>query len=269
MSIDRTAHVHPEAKLGRDVEVGPFAVIGPNVEIGDGTRIGPHCIVEGHTVIGRNNWLVGHVSLGGPPQDISYRGEPTRLRVGDNNTFREFVTVNVGTAKGDGITIIGSKCLFMACSHVGHDCIVGDGVIMVNNALIGGHVLVEDRAIINGAAAITQFATIGALAYIGGLTRIVQDVPPFMIIEGHPAKVRGINLIGLKRSGASEQTIDALKDAHRMIYRSGKLHSEAFAELECRPDPTPEVTHLIQFLKNKQKGKNGRAREALRKNSGA
>jgi len=265
MKIDRTAQIHPDARLGKGVEVGPNTVIGPNVEIGDGTRIGPNCIIAGFTVIGRDNWIVGNAALGTPPQDLSYRDEPTRLVIGDGNTFREFVTVNVGTVKGDGVTTIGDKCLFMACSHVGHDCVVGNGVIMVNNALLGGHVLVEDRAIVNGAAAITQFATIGTLAYIGGLTRIVQDVPPFMIVEGHPAKVRGVNIIGLKRNGCSDGAIAALKDAHRMIYRSGKLHSHAFEELESRPDPTPEVLHLVQFLRNKQRGKNGRAREALRK----
>jgi len=265
MNIAPTAQVDPNAVLGKDVEVGPNSVIGPHVKIGDATRIGPNCVIVGHTVVGRNNWIVGNASLGTPPQDLSYRGEPTRLVIGDNNTFREFVTVNVGTAKGDGITTIGSNCLFMACSHVGHDSIIGDGAILVNNALLGGHVLVEDHAIINGAAAITQFTTVGTLAYIGGLTRIVQDVPPFMITEGHPARVRGVNIIGIRRNGHSEEAVTALKDAHRMIYRSGKLHSRAFEELESRPDSTAEVLYLVRFLRNKQKGKNGRAREALKK----
>ena len=143
MNIAPTAQVDPNAVLGKDVEVGPNSVIGPHVKIGDATRIGPNCVIVGHTVVGRNNWLVGNASLGTPPQDLSYRDEPTRLVIGDNNTFREFVTVNVGTAKGDGVTTIGSNCLFMACSHVGHDSIIGDGVILVNNALLGGHVQAE------------------------------------------------------------------------------------------------------------------------------
>jgi len=267
MAIHPTAQIHPDAKLGKNVEVGANTVIGQYVEIGDDTRIGPNCTILGHTTIGRNNAIIGNAALGTPPQDLSYRGEPTRLLIGDDNTIREFVSVNVGTVKGDGVTTIGSKCLFMACSHVAHDCIIGDNVIMVNNALLAGHCKVEDRAIINGAAAVTQFTTIGTVAYVGGLTRVVQDVPPFMITEGHPAKVRGVNVIGMKRNGYSEDAINAIKEAHRLIFRSGGAlsMSKAFEELEARHGSIPEILYLIEFLRNKQKGKNGRAREALRK----
>jgi UDP-N-acetylglucosamine acyltransferase len=267
MAIHPTAQVHADAKIGEDVEIGANTVIGQYVEIGDGTRVGPNCTILGHTVIGRNNAVVANTVLGTPPQDLSYRGEPTRLIIGDDNTFREFVSVNVGTAKGDGVTTIGSRCLFMACSHVAHDCIIGNNVIMVNNALLGGHCKVEDRAIINGAAAVTQFTTVGAVAYIGGLTRVVQDVPPFMITEGHPAKVRGVNIIGMKRNGYSEEAINAVKEAHRLIFRTSSALSvnKGFEELAARYGSIPEVLYLIDFLQNKQKGKNGRAREALRK----
>lgn len=265
MAIHQTAQVHPGAKLGKDVEIGPNSVIGERVEIGDGTRIGPNCIVAGRATLGRNNNLVANVVMGTPPQDLSYRGEDTRLVVGDDNTFREFVSVNLGTAKGDGVTTIGSRCLFMACSHVAHDYIIGDNVIMVNNALLGGHCKVESRAIINGAAAVTQFTTIGTVAYVGGLTRIVQDVPPFMITEGHPAKVRGVNVIGMKRNGYSDESINAIKEAHRLLFRSRTPLNKAFEELEAAYAAVPEVKYLLQFLRDKQKGKNGRAREALRK----
>jgi UDP-N-acetylglucosamine acyltransferase len=265
MAIHPAAQVHPNAKLGRDVEIGPHTVIGEDVEIGDGTRIGSNCTIIGHTVMGRNNFIVANAVIGTPPQDLSYRGEPTRLVIGDDNTFREFVSVNIGTAKGDGVTTIGSRCMFMACSHVAHDCIIGDSVIMVNNVLLGGHCKVEDRAIINGAAAVTQFTTIGTVSYIGGLTRVVQDAPPFMITEGHPAKVRGVNVIGMKRNGFSEDAINAVKEAHRLIFRSGNALVKTFEELEAQYGAVPEVHYLLEFLRNKQKGKNGRAREALRK----
>jgi len=265
MAIHPTAQVHPEAKIGRDVEICQNAVVGQFVQIGDGTRIGPNCTILGHTTMGKNNNVVANAVIGTPPQDISYRGEQTRLVIGDDNTFREFVSVNIGTAKGDGVTTIGSRCLFMACSHVAHDCIIGDNVIMVNNALLGGHCKVEDRAIINGAAAVTQFTTVGRVSYIGGLTRIVQDVPPFMITEGHPAKVRGVNIIGMKRNGFSDEAVNAVKEAHRMIFRSKTALNNVFEELEATYDSIPEIHYLIEFLRNKQKGKNGRAREALRK----
>ncbi len=262
--IDSSAKVHPDAKLADGVRIGAFTVVGPNVEIGEGTRVGSSCTVTGHTKIGRNNQIFSTVVIGSNPQDITYKGEPTRLEIGDNNIFREFVTVNVGTVKGGELTSVGSNCMFMACSHVAHDCSVGDYVILINNALIAGHVSVGDHAVLNGAAAVNQFVSIGKWAYVGGLTRITQDVPPFTVIEGHPARIRGVNVIGLQRGGFSEEKIDALREAHKFIFRYSKIQSKALDELEKGSNPTEEVRYLIDFLRRREKGKSGRWRETQR-----
>ncbi len=185
--IHPTAVVHPEAELGVDVRVGPHTVIGPSVRIGDRNWIGPQVVIDGVTTIGSENRIIGQANIGGAPQDLSYEDEPTHLEVGDRNTIREFVTINRGTIKGGGSTRLGSDCLLMACSHVAHDCELGDRVVLANNVLLAGHVAVGHGAIINGAAAAHQFCTIGKYAYVGGLTRMIMDVPPFMIVEGHPA----------------------------------------------------------------------------------
>jgi len=264
VEIDTSAKVHPEAKLAEGVKVGAFTVVGPHVEIGEDTRIGNNCTVTGRTKIGRDNQIFSSVVLGSHPQDITYKQEPTRLIIGDNNCFREFVSINVGTDKGGGVTQIGSNCMFMACSHVAHDSSVGDGVIMINNALVAGHVSVEDNAVLNGAAAVNQFVTIGKWSYVGGLTRIVQDVPPFTIMEGHPARIRGINVIGLHRGGFTEEKIDALKAAHKFIFRSSRIQSRALKELEGHNNLTEEVRYLVEFLRRREKGKSGRWRETQR-----
>lgn len=261
--IHETAEIASGAELGEDVHVGPYCVIGPRVRIGDGTRLGPHVVVDGVTTIGKDNYLVGQANIGGVPQDFSYEDEPTRVVMGDRNTVREFVTINRGTVKGGAVTSIGGDCLFMACSHVAHDCDIGDSVTLANNALLAGHVAIGTQAIINGAAACHQFVTIGRNAYVGGLTRIVQDVPPFMIQEGHPSRVRKVNVIGLERAGFSREEIQQVKEAFRRIYRSTAPRQRILDEMEGE-DRGELVAELVRSLRRSLKGSKGRYRDTLR-----
>jgi UDP-N-acetylglucosamine acyltransferase len=264
-----STHIHPtavvdlRAQLGMDVCVGPYSLIGPDVRIGDRTRIGPHVVIDGVTLLGADNVLFGQSNLGAPPQDLSYDGEATCLEIGDRNTIREFVTINRGTVKGGGLTRIGSDCLFMACSHVAHDCVIEDRVILANNVLLAGHVMVERGAIINGAAAAHQFVTIGALAYVGGLTRIIQDVPPFMVHEGHPARVRKVNVVGLERVGYTTREIDDLRQAFRRVWRTDEPRHRVLEAL-AREEPSSLVRQLVEALRCTELGAKGRYRETLR-----
>jgi len=265
--IHPTAVLAEGAEIGVDVCIGPHTVIGPNVKIGDRTQIGPQVVIDGVTTIGVENRILGQANVGGAPQDLSYQGEPTHLHVGDRNTIREFVTINRGTLKGGGLTRIGNDCLFMACSHVAHDCEIGNNVMMGNNVLLAGHVAVGDFAVINGAAAAHQFVSIGRNAYVGGLTRVIQDVPPYMILEGHPARVRKVNLIGLERSGIPTEEIHELRAAFRRLYRSGKARNRVLGELEAS-EPGPYLRELLEALRRTESGAKGRYRETLRKEFG-
>jgi len=260
-SIHPTAIVPPGAELGKDVTVGPYSILGPNVRIGDGTRIRAHVIVEGHTVIGRGNDLFSGAVLGGVPQDLKYRGEPTRLRIGDENVFRENVTVNVGTVQGGGETVIGSRNFLMANAHVAHDCRVGDRVILANNVMLAGHVRIEDAAILNGGAGLHHFTTVGRLAYVGGLSRITRDVPPFSIVEGHPSRVRGVNVIGLKRAGFPESSIQAIREAWKRLFRGEGPMRESVRDVERAFASVPEVLELAEFLRRSEEGRLGRQQE--------
>lgn len=262
-SIHPTTVIADGAEIGADVEIGPYTVIGPNVRIGDRTRIGAQVVIDGVTTIGEDNHILGQASLGGAPQDLSYKGEPTQLTIGDRNTIREFVTINRGTVKGGGVTRIGSDCLLMACCHVAHDCHVGDRVIMGNNVLLAGHVQVGDRANISGAAAAHHFVSIGRMAYVGGLTRMVQDVPPFMILEGHPSRVRGVNQIGLQRAGVPDPEIEELLGAFRALFRSGEPRRGVLQRLR-ESGANGCVAELVQHLENTEQGAKGRYRESLR-----
>ena len=262
--IHPTAVVAPGAELGTDVEIGPHSVVGSAVVVGNRTRIGPQVVLDGRTRIGEDNLIVGQASLGGPPQDLSYRGEPTELTIGDRNTIREFVTINRGTVKGGGITRIGSDCLLMACCHVAHDCELSDRIIIGNNVLLAGHVKVEEQANVSGGAAAHHFVTIGAYSYVGGMTRIIQDAPPYMILEGHPSRVRGVNVIGLQRGGFSEAEIEALRQAFRLIWRSGDPRRSTLESLRSRPNGSRLLDHLVGSLANTEKGAKGRYRESLR-----
>ncbi len=261
--IHPTAVIAPGAELGRDVEIGPYTVIGPSVRIGDDSTIGPQVVIDGVTVIGRDNHFIGQANIGGAPQDISYEDEPTCLEMGERNKIREFVTINRGTLKGGGLTRIGSGCLFMACSHVAHDCVIEDGVMLGNNVLLAGHVKVGAGAIVNGAAAAHQFVTIGRNAYVGGLTRVIQDVPPFMILEGHPARVRKVNVIGLERAGVPAEEVQELRLAFRRLFRSGEPRHRILDDLEHR-GPRPLLQELIRSLRETELGEKGRYRETLR-----
>ncbi|MSR63646.1 MAG: acyl-ACP--UDP-N-acetylglucosamine O-acyltransferase [Planctomycetes bacterium] len=264
-----TARIHPTAviakgaELGRDVTIGPYSVIGAHVKIGEGTVIGPQVVIDGVTSIGRENRFLGQANIGGAPQDLSYEDEPTELEIGDKNTVREFVTINRGTIKGGGVTRVGNGCLFMACSHVAHDCEIGDGVQLGNSVLLAGHVAVGKNAIVNGAAAAHQFVTIGRNAYVGGLTRVIQDVPPFMILEGHPARVRKVNVIGLERAGLPPEEIHEVRLAFRYLFRADETRAHALArmEQELRGELARE---LLQSLRNTELGLKGRFRETLR-----
>ena len=262
--IHPTAVLAHGAELGADVEIGPHTVVGPDVQIGDRTRIGPQVVIDGRTQIGEDNWVVGQASLGGAPQDLSYKGEPTELLIGDRNTIREFVTINRGTVKGGGLTRIGNDCLLMACCHVAHDCDLANRIIMGNNVLLAGHVQVEEQANISGGAAAHHFVTVGAYCYVGGMTRMIQDVPPYMILEGHQPRVRGVNVVGLQRGGFSETEIEALRQAFRIIWRSGSPRKRTLQELQRDMHGSDVIAHLVKSLENTEAGNKGRYREVLR-----
>jgi len=262
--IHPTAVVSPGAQLGADVEIGPHTVIGEHAVIGDRTRIGPQVVIDGVTHLGADNLVVGQASLGNPPQDLSYRGEPTRLEIGDRNTVREFVTFNRGTIKGGGVTRVGSDNLFMACSHLAHDCEIEDHCILGNGVLLAGHVRVEQRANISGMAGAVAFVTIGAYAYIGAMTRMHRDIPPYMIVEGHDSRVRGVNLIGLERGGVTTDDTDALRNAYRRLFRSGAPRAQVLEELAGELSDNPYVTNLVDSMLRTEAGYKGRYRESLR-----
>jgi len=262
--IHPTAVVASGAELGEDVEIGPHCVIGQDVRIGDRTRIGSQVVVDGVTTIGEENVIVGQASLGGPPQDLSYRGEATRLVIGDRNTVREFVTINRGTIKGGGFTRVGSGNLLMACSHVAHDCEIEDNVILGNGVLLAGHTLVERNVNISGMAGAVAFTTIGAFAYIGAMTRMSHDVPPYMVVEGHDSRVRGVNVIGLERGGVEPEEVEALKAAFRRIFRSGRPRQPVLEEMRAEPCTSPYVAKLVDSMSRTEIGYKGRYRESLR-----
>ena len=267
MAISEQAAVHPKAELAPDVEIGPFCAVGPEVTIGAGTVLHSSVTVTGRTRLGRNNVVYPHVTIGTPPQDLFYRDEPTETVIGDSNVIRECVTIHRASTKEGGVTRVGNRCYLMACSHVAHDAIVEDDVVFGNNVLIGGHVHIESRANLNGGAAVHPFTRIGRLAYVGGLTRIVHDVPPFMIIEGHPSRVRGPNSVGMERAGFSKDTIEMVAKAYRRIYRYGRPREEVLRELEQEDGWPAEVRYLCDFLRASASGKHGRYRESLRKKS--
>jgi len=262
--IHPTAVIDQGAEIGQDVEIGPYTVVGSHVRIGDETVIGPQVVIEGATTIGARNRIVGQASLGGPPQDFPYNGEPTMLEVGDDTLIREFVTINRGTVKGGAATRIGDGCLLMACSHVAHDCILEDRVILANNVMLAGHVLIGRGANISGGVGAHHFCTVGEYAYVGGLTRIEHDVPPFMIVEGHRSRVRNVNLVGLERAGFSREDIESLRTAYRRLFRSSAPRAQVIAELKSDESTPDIVRRLMQSLERTESGKRGRYRECLR-----
>lgn len=266
--IDATARVHPRAEIADDVVIGPYVIVDEHVRIGAETVVQSHCVVTGHTEIGARNHLYPFCSIGTPPQDHSYRGEPTRLVIGDGNHIREFVTMNAGTVKGGGVTIVGNDSLFMACSHVAHDCVVGDRVVMANCCLLAGHVKVEDGVILSGSVAVHHFVTVGAITMIGGLTPVTHDVPPYMMMMGEHSGPRAVNVIGMKRNGFSDNEIASVQKGFRLIYRSKKSKDEAEKELADQGLLTAAAKNFLGALRRAEAGKLGRYLEVTRAEPG-
>lgn len=260
--IHPTAVVDPQAILGEDVEIGPYCVVEGPVRLGDHTVLRPHVTILGDTTLGKGNVVHPGAVLGSPPQDLKHGDARTRLVVGDRNQIREHVTFHPGTVKGGGVTIVGSDGLFMVGSHVAHDGRIGDGVILANHVLLAGHVTVGEKAIMNGAAACHHFTTIGRLAYVGGLTRITRDIPPFTIAEGHPVRLRAANVVGMRRAGIPVETIAIVKEAiFRIFVKEEEPARVAMANLlEEHPD-NPYVRELVEFLKASENGRQGRQAE--------
>jgi UDP-N-acetylglucosamine acyltransferase len=262
--IHPAAIIAPAAVIADDVVVGPGCLVGPEVSIAEGTVLQSGVVLAGKVTIGRNNLLCHHVVIGSPAQLQKDLGLEVGVVIGDNTVFRESVTINAGTERGGGPTRIGSYCYLMIGAHVAHDCIVGDHVELINNVLLGGHVKVEEGAILSGASGVHHFVTVGKLAFAGGMSRIIQDVPPFMLVDGNPARVRGVNVVGLRRAGFDESRINALKRAHRIFYRSKLSRTKAAEALRAQP-MTPDIDYLLTFVQSTAGGKQGRGREALRK----
>ena len=254
--IHPSAVIDSSAQLAADVQVGPYAIIGKQVTIGSGTTIGPHAVIGDWTTIGERNQIFHQSSVGAAPQDLKYRGEETWTRIGDNNIIREFATIHRGTVTGHGETTIGANNLFMAYSHVAHDCRIGNGVVMANVATLAGHVTVEDNVILGGLVAVHQFTTIGAYAMVGGGTMVSLDIIPYTIATGdkREAKLRGLNLIGLKRRGFSDETISSLKKAYKILFIAKLKLSEALERIKNELTGIPEVDNLLAFIERSERG---------------
>lgn len=263
--IHPTAVVDPDATIADDVTVGPYCVIGPKVSIGPGTTLSHHVSIDGRTTLGRDNRIFPFASIGAEPQDRKFFGEDSRLEIGDGNTVRECVTLNLGTENGGGVTRIGSNNILMACSHVAHDCILEDDITMANGVLLGGHIRIASNVILSGGALVHHFVTIGRHAFIAGGAHVNVDAPPFMMVHGVKQKVHNVNVVGLKRHGFSKEALDALREAHRIVWRSGAVKREAIRRLEHDFAGVPEIPELAAFLNASLDGKNGRALEAHRK----
>lgn len=252
--IHSTAIVSSKAEIGAGVEVGPYSIIGDDVAIGQGTVIGPHVVMKGPTTIGQGCRIYQFSSIGEDPQDLKYRGERTLLTIGDNNTIREYVTINRGTEGGGGITSIGNNNLIMAYCHVAHDCRLANNIIMSNCATLAGHITIEDYVIISGLVGIHQFVRIGAYAMVGGVSGVPQDIPPYVIAAGERTKLSGINIVGLKRHGFSSEVISELKTAYRIFFRSGLTVKRAVQAIEEEGLESAEVQYLSNFILNSERG---------------
>ncbi|MGK7875317.1 MAG: acyl-ACP--UDP-N-acetylglucosamine O-acyltransferase [Xenococcaceae cyanobacterium] len=244
--IHPTAIIHPDAELHPTVQVGPYAVIGEGVKIGSQTTIGAHAVIEGPTEIGIGNRIFPGAAIGLEPQDLKYQGACSLLKIGDNNQIREYVTINRATGENEA-TLIGNNNLLMAYAHVAHNCVIEDNVIIANNVALAGHVHIESKAVIGGVLGIHQFVHIGRMAMLGGMSRIDRDVPPYMLVEGNPARVRSLNLVGLKRMGLTSEEIGNLKKAFRILYRSGIPLNQVLEQLSLLPD-NKYLQHLRRFL---------------------
>lgn len=251
--IHPTALVDPGAKLAANVEVGPYSIIGPDVVLGAGCVIGPHVVIKGPSVLGERNRIFQFASVGEDCQDKKYKGEPTRLEMGDDNVIREGVTIHRGTVQDRQLTQIGNRNLFMAYSHVAHDCIVGNDCILANQATLAGHVTLGDFVILGGLSAVHQFSRVGSHAMCGGGSIILKDIPAYTMISGHPAETHGINYEGLKRRGFSKEAMQALRNAYKVVFRKGLNLQDAIAQLEAE-ESLPELQVFIDSIKNSQRG---------------
>ncbi len=262
--ISKYVDIDPSAQIGDDVHIGPFCVIGPHVKIGDGTRLENNVTLTGRVTIGEQNHLFPGVVIGAHPQDVSYRGTDTQVIIGSHNIIRESVTINRASEKEDGTTRIGCYNFLMACSHVAHDCKLGDHIIMANGTLLGGHVHIYDHATLSGGIGVHHFTTIGRYAFVAGLARVIHDVPPFMLCEGHPARPRCINVVALKRNNFSVEAIHSLSETHRLLYRAKVGLDHAREILRNNDKLLPPVNELLDFIQTQQEGKHGRSRERRR-----
>jgi UDP-N-acetylglucosamine acyltransferase len=253
MQIHPSSIVSPKAKIESSVVVGPYSIIGDNVSIGANTIIGSHCVIEGNTTIGSDCQVFTGAVIGSRPQDLKFKGEDVFLEIGSNNIIREYCTLNPGTGQ-DGKTVIGDNNLLMAYSHVAHDCRVGSGCVLANNCTLAGHVTIEDKVVIGGIVAIHQFVRVGMLSITGGCSKVVQDIPPFSTCDGHPARVYGLNLIGLRRKGVSRESIRQIDQAFKLIFNSGLSIKHAAEKVEKELTGTEEINYLLNFIKSSERG---------------
>jgi UDP-N-acetylglucosamine acyltransferase len=253
-TVHPTAIVDAAAELGEDVQVGPFCRVGPGVRLGAGTELESHVVISGDTMVGERNRFAPFSVIGGPPQDLKFKGEKTRLRIGAGNVFRESATVNCGTEGGGGETRIGDRNFFMAYVHIAHDCRIGDGVIMANAATLAGHVTVMDGATVGAFSGVHQFCRIGPAAFIGGYSVITQDALPYVLTVGNRAESHGINVVGLRRKGATPETIAALRRTYRTVFRSKLPRAEGLRQAEEKDGSVPEVATLLAFVRASERG---------------
>jgi UDP-N-acetylglucosamine acyltransferase len=251
--VHQTAVIHPKAEIGARCDIGPYCVIGEHVVLGESCRLHSHVVIDGYTTLGNDNEIFPFASIGKKTQDLKWRGGVARVQIGDRNTFRESVTVNSATNDGD-VTVVGSDNHILAYSHIAHDVKLGNHIIISNVGTLGGHVTVEDHAVIGGLAAIHQFCRIGTMSMIGGCTKVVQDVPPFMIVDGNPAVTRALNKVGLERNGVSDEAQGALKQAFKLLFREGLAISNALTKIESELPKLPEVLHLVEFVRSSGRG---------------
>jgi len=252
--IHPTALIDSGAEIDSNVAIGPYSVIGNNVVVGSGTVIGPHVVIDSYTSIGSDCQIYQYAAIGAAPQALKFEGEETVVKIGNKTIVREFVTIHRGTAEGGGITQVGEENLLMAYTHVAHDCITGRRVVLSNNTTLGGHIIIGDCATIGGLVAIHQFVRIGDYAFVGGKSAVVKDIPPYMIASGDRAKLHGLNNVGLKRQGFSQEALSKLKKAYRIIFRIGLTLNEALERVRAEVEQTPEVTKLTDFIKSSQRG---------------
>jgi UDP-N-acetylglucosamine acyltransferase len=251
--VHPTAVIHPQARIGADCQIGPYCVIGEQVVLGDGCHLHSHVVIDGQTTLGHGNEVFPFASIGLKTQDLKWKGGVTRTQIGNGNTFREYVTINSATRDGEA-TVIGSDNHILAYCHVAHNVRLGSHIIMSNVATLAGHIIVEDYAVIGGLAAVHQFCRIGTMAIIGGCSKVVQDVPPYMLADGNPATTRTINKVGLERNGVSDQAQAALKQAYKILFREGLTIPNALARIEAELPPLPELKYLAQFARTSERG---------------